>query len=132
MTPTAAASAGFLYEDRERCKRTSCEESCKRAATESVRVAAPAFLGMPGALAAGASGAGAATDLLDAPNSDHVKEFFGFAAIVLGDNGVVWLRLSCTVRRIRLTSGVVSLQRVTGMLPVSRGGHWHHCFQCTS
>ena len=53
---TAAASAGFLYEESVQAA----------AALESVRVAATAFLDMPGALAAGASGAGAATDLLDA------------------------------------------------------------------
>ena len=61
---------------------------------------------MPGALAAGDFGAatdlldatylkgmgkpaGAATDLLDAPNSACMEEFFGSAAIVLGDNGEV-------------------------------------------
>ena len=75
MTPTAAASAGFLY-----------EESVQAAtAMDSVRVAAPAFFwGMPGALAAGASGAGAATDLLHAPNSECMKEFFWSATMVLG------------------------------------------------
>ena len=74
------------------------------AALESVRVAATAFLDMPGALAAGASGAAAATDLLDAPNSGCMKEFLGSAAIVLGDNGGVSNSI-CLVR----------------MLPVSRG-----------
>ena len=48
---TAAASAGFLYEESVQAA----------AALESVRVAATAFLDMPGALAAGVSGAGAAT-----------------------------------------------------------------------
>ena len=55
----------------------------------------------PGALAAGASGAGAATDLLDAPNSKCTKEFLGSAAIVLGDglggelSAVAATRLRC-------------------------------------
>ena len=69
--------------------------------------------------------AAAATDLLDAPDSECVKEFFGSATIVLGDNGEVpnskclersflqLLRLSCTVRRIWMTSGEKSLQRVS-------------------
>ena len=83
---TAVTSCGFLYEE-------SVEAA---AASDSVRVAATAFLGMPGALAAGVSGAGAATYLLDAafsqgmgkpaaaatvlldaPNSECMKEFFG-------------------------------------------------------
>ena len=50
MTATAAESAGFLYEESVQAA----------AALESVRVAATAFLDMPGALVAGVSGAGAA------------------------------------------------------------------------
>ena len=50
------------------------------------------------ALVASASGAGAATDLLDAANSKCMKEFSGSAAIVLGV--LQLLRLSCAVRRI--------------------------------
>ena len=95
---TAAASAGFLV-------RESVQAA---AALDSVRVAATAFWDLPGALAAGSSGAGAAadlldatffqgmgkpaaaaTDLLDAPNSECMKKFFGSPAIVLGDTGGV-------------------------------------------
>ena len=96
VTATAAASAGFLFEESVQAA----------AALDSVKVAATAFFDMPRALAAGVSGAGAATDLLDATfsqgtgkpaaaatdlldaaNSECMKEFFGSAAIVLGDNG---------------------------------------------
>ena len=103
------------------------------------------------ALAAGSSGAGAATDLLDAtffqgvgkpaaatdlldePISDGMEKLLGSPAIVLGDNGGVsnsftlgrFLQL---LRRIRSTSGVWSLQRVTGMLPVSRGDNGSTAF----
>ena len=71
----------------------------KKESTAELRVAATAYSGTPGALAASAVGdtaivslsngslAGAATDLLDALNSDCIKEFSGQATIVLGDNG---------------------------------------------
>ena len=103
---TEAASAGFLYEERVQAAL----------ALESVRVAATAFLVIPGALAASASGAGAATDLLDvtffqgmkkpaaaatdlldAPNSDCMKVCPTLCA---------WLTFLQLLRRIRLTSGV--------------------------
>ena len=54
--PAAPASAGFLHEKSVQAA----------AALNSVEVDAFAYLGLPGALAAGAFGAAAATDLLDA------------------------------------------------------------------
>ena len=107
--------------------------------TDSVKVAASAFLGMPGALAAGAFGAGAATDLLDAPNSECIEEFFGSAAIVLGDNGGV-SNSKCLgeLSAVAATElhGAADLVDFRGI--VSAIGHecsvrhWQHCFQLTS
>ena len=106
MMPAAAASAIFLHEKSVQAA----------AASDSVEVDAFAYLGLPGALAAGAFGATAATDLLEAtlfqaletpavaatdlPNMEkpaaatYLLDAPGSAAIVLGDNGGV-LNSSC-------------------------------------
>ena len=87
--PAAAASVGSK-------KEWSVHAA---AATAELRVAATACSGALGALAASPVGstaivslsngslAGAATDLLDALNSDCIEELSGPATIVLGDNG---------------------------------------------
>ena len=102
MKPAAAASAGFLHEESVQAA----------AALDSVEVDAIAYLGLPSALAAGAFGDAAATDLLDA------TLFRIWGSLLL-------LRLICLTRRglpplswgtmvvFRLTSRVRSLQRAT-------------------
>ena len=140
---TAAASAGFFYEESVQAA----------AALESVRVAATAYLDMPGALAAGVSGAGAvtdlldamfslgmgkpaaaATDLLDAPNSECMKEFFGSATFVLGDNGglsnSMWLgTLSAVAAANSIDFRCIESAKGHCQCP---GRHLQHCVQRTS
>ena len=86
------AAATFVGSKKERSVHAA-------AATAESRVAATAYSGTPGALAASAVGgtaivsvsngslAGAATNLLDALNSECIEELSGPATIVLGDNG---------------------------------------------
>ena len=132
VKPTAAASAGFLY-----------EESVQAAgALDSVEVDAIAYLGLPSA-----SGAAAATDLLDATlfqdtgkpagaATDSLNETFfqgmgkpaaatdlldapGSAATVLGDNGGV-LNSTCMVTLSAV--GAANSFDLTG--EESAKGHW--------
>ena len=135
VKPAAAASAGLLHKESVQAA----------AALDSVDVDAIAYLGLPGALAAGAFGAAAATDLLDATlfqdlgkpavAATDLLDAPGSTAIVLGDNGFV-LNSSCMTTlsaaagaaNFRLTSRVRSLQRATGNYQCP-GRRWQYCFQ---